>query len=96
MTKRVADPLPPGVNRRYSELSVEDIRRPDNSRKGPPIGLGSAWSSPEAVRARSAKAEAAMRLAMAGRRFSIGEPGDRGGAKPARPEGQLGWRSSLA
>ena len=69
----------------------------DNSRLGPAIGLGNGQEAPGRVRATLEAAEAQMRLAMAGRRFSIGEPGDRRGAKPSRPDIAAGLgRSSMA
>ena len=69
----------------------------DTSRLGPAIGLGNSQEAPGRVRATLEAAEAQMRLAMAGRRFSIGEPGDRRGAKPSRPDIAAGLgRSSMA
>ena len=66
----------------------------DNSRHGPALGPDSGSA---AMRARLEAADDAMRLAMAGRRFSIGEPGDRRGAKPSRPDIAAGLgRSSMA
>ena len=69
-------------------------------------GISNAWFPPlkaenvevvGVVDMRPEAAEAQMRLAMAGRRFSIGEPGDRRGAKPSRPDIAAGLgRSSMA